>query len=87
MYIVITSFAWYFTYIVNVHENNETVAIADSSATTTVVFDENEIVYVTKNGGRYHKHDCPSIKNSKVYSVNIRQARENSKTECETCFG
>ncbi len=90
VYIVLISIAWYFTYTINTYENKETVAVAESSATTTVNlennFDENEIVYVTKKGSKYHKQDCSSIKNSKVFAVNVRQAIENEKIGCEKCF-
>ncbi len=90
LYIIVVSTAWLITYkVCNLENNKQTVATAENvavaTATPEVSYNDSELVYVTRGGGKYHKVDCSSIKNSKVYAITVRQAIENSKTECDRC--
>jgi hypothetical protein len=45
-----------------------------------------EIVYVTKRGKKYHKEGCPYLKSSKMM-VSLEQALMEGKEPCSRCFG
>ncbi len=43
-------------------------------------------VFVTANGKRYHKEDCPLIKNKNPHSVEKSEAIKEGLTPCSRCF-
>lgn len=44
------------------------------------------IVYVTKSGAKYHKDGCRFLKSSKIM-ISLEQAREEGLEPCAECFG
>lgn len=46
-----------------------------------------ETVYVTKNGKKYHKPDCRLIKNRDTAGIPIAEAESKGITPCSKCFG
>lgn len=45
-----------------------------------------DVVYVTKSGGKYHKDGCPYLKSSKIM-ISLEQAIAEGKEPCSRCFG
>lgn len=45
-----------------------------------------DIVFVTKSGGKYHKENCPYLKSSKIM-MSLEQAVMEGKEPCSRCFG
>ena len=86
VYIVVASLAVFTVYKVN---NKEVVTTTENAVVTTDLQNnpiDDMVVYVTRDGDKYHKQDCSSIKNSNVFTVTLRQAEENSKVKCQKCF-
>ena len=84
VYIVVASVS-----IFVVYKTNDVNKKVDTTTENVVVStdDKNDIlVYVTRDGEKYHKQDCSALKNSEVLVINLRQAEENQKTKCKVCF-
>ncbi len=47
---------------------------------------ENESVFVTKNGTKYHKADCYHIKDSDVIELTVSEAEATGYEACKDCF-
>lgn len=45
-----------------------------------------DIVYVTKSGSKYHKKGCPYLKSSSIM-MSLGQAVMEGKKPCSRCFG
>lgn len=45
-----------------------------------------DIVYVTNSGKKYHKEDCTYLKSSKIM-ISLEQAVMEGKQPCSKCFG
>lgn len=45
-----------------------------------------DVVYVTESGTKYHKEGCPYLKSSKIM-VSLEQAVMEGKQPCSRCFG
>lgn len=84
VYIVVVSLSIFTVYKINT-ENKEVVTTDENAVVTTNPQDD-MLVFVTRDGEKYHKQDCPSIKNGKVLTVTLRQAEENLKVRCKKCF-
>ena len=46
--------------------------------------EEDDIVYVTKSGKKYHRATCPTIQNSKLIAMTRADARKNHEA-CKVC--
>lgn len=44
-----------------------------------------DIVYVTKSGSKYHKENCSFLKSSKIM-ISLEQAVKEGKKPCSKCF-
>lgn len=53
---------------------------------STYMQTENESVFVTKNGTKYHKADCYHIKDSDVIELTVSEAEEAGYEACKDCF-
>ena len=51
---------------------------------TTFAFAED--VYVTKHGKKYHKEECPLIKNKGAEGIAKKDALEKGLAPCQKCF-
>ena len=59
---------------------------AAAPGSTANHFYENYKVYITPSGAKYHRQNCPTIKNSKnVQAVTLKQALNSSKGACNVC--
>jgi len=48
--------------------------------------EENKIVYITRNGEKYHTNiNCHSIKGRKLIEISLIQAQKQFKTHCKVC--
>ncbi len=48
-------------------------------------YKDEEIVYVTKSGKKYHKEGCPHLRSSKIM-ISLEQALMEGKEPCSRCF-
>ncbi len=48
-------------------------------------YPDKEIVYITKNGTKYHKEDCSYLSSSKI-PVTLEQAISQGLEPCSKCF-
>lgn len=44
------------------------------------------VVYVTRNGKKYHAETCPFIKNRETTSMELKEAAEKGLEPCGRCF-
>jgi hypothetical protein len=49
-------------------------------------YENEDIVYVTVSGEKYHRDGCPYLKSSKIM-ISLEQAVMEGKTPCSRCFG
>ena len=45
-----------------------------------------EVVYATKRGKKYHKEDCPFLKNRETITLSEKEAKEKGLKPCGRCF-
>jgi hypothetical protein len=57
-----------------------------SPANLEAYYANEDIVYVTKSGKKYHKDDCTYLKSSKIM-MSLEQAVMEGKEPCSRCFG
>jgi len=50
------------------------------------VTNKESVVYVTKNGKKYHKETCPFIKNRETISMDEKEAIAKGLKPCGKCF-
>ena len=84
VYIIVVSISIFTVFKINT--GNKEVVTTDENAVVTTNPQDDMLVFVTRDGEKYHKQDCPSIKNGKVLTVTLRQAEENLKVRCKKCF-
>lgn len=57
------------------------------SPTNIISYYKNEeIVYVTESGSKYHKDGCSYLKSSKIM-ISLEQALMEGRQPCSKCFG
>lgn len=56
-----------------------------SPANLASCYANEDIVYVTKSGKKYHKENCPYLKSSKIM-ISLGQAIMEGKEPCSKCF-
>lgn len=57
-----------------------------SPANLASYYANEDIVYVTKSGSKYHKENCSFLKSSKIM-ISLEQAVKEGKRPCSKCFG
>lgn len=55
-------------------------------APVNVMAAENDIVYITNTGEKYHAASCSSLRKSK-HAITLAQAKASGYTPCSKCFG
>ncbi|MFH1622446.1 MAG: hypothetical protein ABIA97_04920 [Candidatus Omnitrophota bacterium] len=50
------------------------------------VTNKESVVYVTKNGKKYHKETCPFIKNRETVNMDEKEAIAKGLKPCGKCF-
>ncbi|MGI5849246.1 MAG: hypothetical protein ACOX8Q_04125 [Christensenellales bacterium] len=58
---------------------------AEKPTDITECYPEEEIVYVTKSGTKYHKEGCTYLSSSKI-PMSLDQAVEQGNEPCSKCF-
>ena len=48
--------------------------------------EKKEVVYATKRGKKYHKEDCPFLKNRETITLSEKEAKEKGLRPCGRCF-
>lgn len=73
---------------VPVVETTETSTIAEHTtvAETTTADQQQETVYITKSGKKYHKSDCFYIAGRDTASVTVEEAEQQGYSPCSVCF-
>lgn len=76
------------TSAVNV-ETTETTSKTTETTSIPVNSDvsNNDMVYITKSGGKYHKANCYYIRNRNTIEVTVDEAKGQGYEPCAICFG
>lgn len=85
-------------FILNHNNNNiPDLAIADTdieltseqptAPTTQAQLSDDDIVYITQHGTKYHKENCYYIKNSETVALTVEQAEQQGYSPCAVCIG
>lgn len=57
------------------------------SGTQISVFNTEMTVFVTKSGDKYHRENCPHIKDSETTELTVEDAERLGYEPCKNCFG
>ncbi len=57
------------------------------TGTQISVFDTEMTVFVTKSGEKYHKKNCPHIKDRRTTEVTLEEAEQLGYESCKSCIG
>ncbi len=57
------------------------------SYTVTVDYSTEAYVYITKSGEKYHKKNCPHIKDRRTTEMTLEEAEQLGYEPCKSCFG
>lgn len=60
--------------------------LASINLEETMPVNEEDAVYVTKSGKKYHKQDCQLIKSRDTKAISFETAQGKSMSPCKKCF-
>jgi hypothetical protein len=55
--------------------------------TVSSQINEEDLVFVTRSGKRYHRKDCPVIRKRDTSSISLAEAQAKGLKPCSKCFG
>lgn len=65
----------------------ETTINATTETTTAAATDNNEnVVYITKSGSKYHHPDCRYVKDKNPLSITLQEAESQGYSACSVCY-
>lgn len=67
--------------------DTETTSEQPIALTTQAQSIDDDTVYITKYGIKYHKENCYYIKNSETITLTVEQAKQQGYSPCAVCIG
>lgn len=69
-------------------KNGENAVADAASVSSSVAIGEDDYVFITANGKKYHREDCYTISKSKnVRKITREEAEDKGKEPCSVCWG